>query len=196
LVISSPCAVRVEFTRPQLGRSKQSVTSASYDIPTEHLVGVLLGQPRQLARIREMKSTPSLRYPLYLRLLFHVLLDSFDFRPVFSRWAVARSVSGSRFIGSSAYSYGLVGGPLYDAIGNLILPRLLASPMRIPSVGKKSPHRAEAHLLDAVWPGEEWADSRGEPRHKARTTKTNIECKTNDDVPERGITTTYDSILV
>ena len=26
----------------------------------------------------------------------------------------------------------------------------------------------------------------GEPRHKARTTKTNIECKTNDDVPERG----------
>ena len=26
----------------------------------------------------------------------------------------------------------------------------------------------------------------GEPKHTARTTKTNIECKPNDDVPERG----------
>ena len=33
---------------------------------------------------------------------------------------------------------------------------------------------------------EEWANSRGEARHTASTTKTDIECKTNDDVPERG----------
>ena len=36
----------------------------------------------------------------------------------------------------------------------------------------------------------------GELQENLRTTKTDIECKTNDDVPERSITTTYDLIFV
>jgi len=41
-------------------------------------------------------------------------------------------------------------------------------------------------IVRLVSRGIEGGKGRTPPRHTARTTKTNIECKTNDDVPERG----------